>query len=322
MAQNTRRGTPRETVDHTEVMMELASHVTDLSQRFKELEAIQSEIPADIQEQLANYQQQLNALDEQMSALKRSTAGTKDYEIAMENAVAAMNAMAGIATELPAAIQKQHEGLQGQYEALKKSVAGIVQPLVSLSTILRTVLELVEGPLSLSNDAVERLSVSVEKRLSPSIQRQLNETMDRSFRRYEQSFKKMVGDGVAGLAGERERLEAATASTASEIDRWDARLDDHTGLIGRVVLLAAVMAVGVIVVAGGLWMVGSMLGITVAVPEMWERAFSAATWWSALGWALGALTLTAATIGAVAWVAFSVAKRLKSLPKGAAASYP
>jgi methyl-accepting chemotaxis protein len=165
MAQNTRRGTPRETVDHTEVMMELASHVTDLSQRFKELEAIQSEIPAGIQEQLANYQQQLNALDEQMSALKRSTAGTRDYEIAMENAVAAMNAMAGIATELPVAIQKQHEGLQGQYEALKKSVAGIVQPLVSLSTILRTVLELVEGPLSLSNDAVERLSVSVEKRL-------------------------------------------------------------------------------------------------------------------------------------------------------------
>ena len=68
MAQNTRKGTLRETIDHTEVMMELASYVTDLSQRFKELEAIQSEIPADVQEQLANYQQQLNALDEQMSA--------------------------------------------------------------------------------------------------------------------------------------------------------------------------------------------------------------------------------------------------------------
>lgn len=290
--------------------MELASHVTDLSRRFQELEAIQSVIPADVQEQLAKYQQQLNALDVQMSALKRSTVGTKDYEIAMENAVTAMNAMAGIATELPVAIQNQHEGLQGQYEALKKSVAGIVQPLVSLSTILKTVLELVEGPLSLGNDAVARLNVSVEKRLSPSIQRKLNETMDLSFRRYEQSFNKMVGDGVAGLAGERERLEAATASTASEIDRWDARLDDHTGLIGRVVLLAAVMAVGVIVVAGGLWAVGAMFGITVAVPEMWDRAFSAATWWGGLGLALGALTLTAATLGAIAWVVFSVAKRL------------
>lgn len=180
---------------------------------------------------------------------------------------------------------------------------------MAISTILKTFLALVEGPLSLSNDAVERLSTSVEKRLSPSIQRQLNETMDRSYSRYEQSFKKMVDDGVAGLAGERERLEAATANTASEIDRWDARLDNHTGSIGRVVLLAAVLAVGVIVVAGGLWMVDSMLGITVAVPEMWARAWSAATWWGGLGWALSAISLTVATVGAIAWVAFEAAKR-------------
>lgn len=249
------------------------------------------------------YQSQLTDLDKQMQSLKRSTVGTVEYEKAMAQATNSMKSMAEIAAALPAAIQRQHEGLQ-------KSVTGIVAPLTSMGELLATVVELVEGPLSLSDDAVERLSVSVERRLSLMILKQVKTTMNQAFSRYERSFKAMVDRGVEGIARARERLELATKHTVKEVDRLDDRLNDRTVSVVSLVLLVAVIAVGVIVVAGGLWMGASLLGVTAGVPAMWSRAWAAETFWGGLGWALGALTLTTATIGAVAWVAFSVAKRL------------
>ncbi|MCS4491544.1 hypothetical protein [Corynebacterium sp. ES2715-CONJ3] len=64
----------------------------------------------------------------------------------------------------------------------------------------------------------------------------------------------------------------------SEVDRLDERLNDHTVGVVSLVNLVAVIAVRVIVGAGGLWIGSSLLGITVAVPEMWERAWSAKAW--------------------------------------------
>lgn len=124
--------------------------------------------------------------------------------------------------------------------------------------------------------------------------------MNPAFERYEQSFKEMVDGGVEGVAHERKRLEAATQHTVKEVDRLDGRLNDRTVGVVSLVLLVAVIAVGVIVVAGGLWLGASLLGIPVALPEMWARAWAADTWWSAVGWAMGAVTLMAMTISAIA----------------------
>src|SRR5699024_4478736 len=118
-------------------------------------------------------------------------------------------------------------------------------------------------------DAVERLSVSVEKRLSPMVLEQVETTMNQAFSHYERSFKEMVDGGVEGVARERKRLESATDHTVKEVDRLDERLEDRTVGVVSVVLLVTVLGVGVIVVAGGLWMGASLLGIPAAVPEMW-----------------------------------------------------
>lgn len=133
--------------------------------------------------------------------------------------------------------------------------------------------------------------------------------MNQSFSRYERSFQAMVNDGVDGVARERERLEAATKRTVKEIDRLDDRLNDRTVSVVSLVLLVAVIAVGVIVVAGGLWMGASLLGVTASVPAMWARAWAAETFWGGLGWALGAVTLMAVTIGAIAAAAVWVGRR-------------
>lgn len=125
-------------------------------------------------------------------------------------------------------------------------------------------------------------------------------TLNHVFSGYELAFKKMVNGGVDGIARERERLEAATEHTVTEVDRLDDRLHDRTIGVVSLVLLIAVTAVGVIVVAGGLWMGTSLLGISAAVPEMWERAWAAKTWWSGLAWGLGAVTLMLTMITAIA----------------------
>lgn len=104
-------------------------------------------------------------------------------------------------------------------------------------------------------------------------------------------------------------MESATKHTVKEVDRLNDRLNDRTVGVVSLVLLVSVIAVGVIVVAGGLWMGASLLGIPVAVPEMWSRAWSAHTWWAGLGWALGAVSLIGVTIAAVAAAAVWVGKR-------------
>ncbi|MBM0261359.1 hypothetical protein [Corynebacterium macginleyi] len=76
-----------------------------------------------------------------------------------------------------------------------------------------------------------------------------------------------------------------------EVDRIDERLEDRTVGVASIVLLVTVLFVGVIVVACGLWMGASLLDIPAAVPEMWSRAWSADTWWSGVGWTLGAVSL-------------------------------
>lgn len=133
--------------------------------------------------------------------------------------------------------------------------------------------------------------------------------MNQAFSRYERSFKEMVDGGVEGVARERKRLESATDHTVKEVDRLDERLEDRTVGVVSVVLLVTVLGVGVIVVAGGLWMGASMLGIPAAVPEMWARAWSADTWWSGVGWALAAVVLMGVTIVAIAATAVWVGKR-------------
>lgn len=133
--------------------------------------------------------------------------------------------------------------------------------------------------------------------------------MNQAFSRYERSFKGMVDGGVKGVARERERLESATAHTVKEVDRLDERLEDRTVGVVSVVLLVTVLGVGVIAVAGGLWMGASLLGIPAAVPEMWARAWSADTWWAGVGWALGAVTIMGVTVAAIVAVAVWVGKR-------------
>lgn len=292
----------RQRTDSTELLNKLASQLTALTKQVEDVKALPVGMPEDVELHLASYQKQLTDLNKRMESLQRSTVGTKEYETAMAQATASMKSMAEIAAALPVAIQRQHEGLQ-------KSVTGIVAPLTSMGDLLKTVLELVEGPLSLSDDAVERLSVSVEKRLSPMVLDHLKTTMDRTFSRYERSFKKMVDDGVEGVARERKRLETATAHTVTEVDRLDERLEDRTVSVVSIVLLVTVLGVGVIVVAGGLWMGASLLGIPAAVPEMWSRAWAADTWWSGVGWALGAVVLMCVTIAAIAAAAVWVGRR-------------
>lgn len=133
--------------------------------------------------------------------------------------------------------------------------------------------------------------------------------MNQSFSRYKGSFQAMVNDGVDGVARERKRLESATKRTVKEVDRLDDRLNDRTVSVVSLVLLVAVIAVGVIVVAGGLWMGASLLGVTASVPAMWARAWAAETFWGGLGWALGAVSLMAVTVGAIAAAAVWVGKR-------------
>lgn len=298
MAQNTRRTK----ADNAELLSKMALELKTVKVTVEELKAMPTGIPDDLDKQLKTYQQQLRDLDKQMQSLKRSTVGTVEYEQAMAQATNSMKSMAEIAAALPVAIQRQHEGLQ-------KSVTGVVAPLTSMGELLATVVELVEGPLSLSDDAIERLSVSVERRLSPMVLKQVKTTMNQAFSRYERSFKAMVDRGVEGVARERQRLETVTEETAGEVDRLDDRLRDRTVGVVSLTLLVAVVAVGVMVVAGGLWMGASLLGIPVAVPEMWSRAWSADTWWSGVGWAMGAVTLMSVTIAAVAAAAAWVGKR-------------
>lgn len=298
MAMNTRRSS----TDNSELLSKLASEMKALSKSVEELKSTPTGVPENLTEQLQTYQKRLSDLNDQMTALKRSTVGTVEYEKAMIQATDSMESMAGVAAALPVAIQRQHESLQN-------SVTGIVKPLKSMGELLTTVLELVEGPLSLSHEAVERLSVNVEKRLSPMVLEQVTTTMNQTFSRYAHSFNVMVDDGVKGIALERARLETATKDTVKEVDRLDDRLNDRTVGVVSLVLLVTVMAVGVIVVAGGLWMGTSLLGIPAGVSEMWARAWAARTWWGGVGWALGAVSLMLVTIAAVAATAVWVSKR-------------
>ncbi|MCS4491545.1 hypothetical protein [Corynebacterium sp. ES2715-CONJ3] len=132
-------------------------------------------------------------MKKQMDALRHSTVGTVEYKEAMAQAVNSMKAMAEIATALRAVILEQHEGLQ-------KSVTGIVRPLESMGKLIKVVLELVERPLSLSDDAIERLSDSIDKRLNPMVLDLVETKLNQTFIIYERSIKEMVDSGVEEVA--------------------------------------------------------------------------------------------------------------------------
>lgn len=315
MAQNRRRKTR---LDNAEAMNELSrtvkTHEDVISGLRQTIEEIQQSIGEsddspmasqvqNLSEQLETYETRLTELDGHMQTLQRSTVGTKEYEKAMAQATESMKAMSEIAASLPVAIQRQ-------YEALRTAVAEIVSPLEVMGGLLETVVEMVEGPLSLSDDAIERLSACTEKRLSPSINQTVREVTDQTFRRYEDSFQKMIDDSLSRMAGERERLDSSVSRALGEIDRVDNRLKARTVNVASVVLLVAVVAIGVVVVSGGLWMASSMLGLTVALPTLWERTFSADSFWAGLGWGFGAVGLTAAVVVAVWAAGVYVGKRL------------
>lgn len=315
MAQNRRRKTR---LDNAEAMNELSrtvkTHEDVISGLRQTIEEIQQSIGEsddspmasqvqNLSEQLETYETRLTELDGHMQTLQRSTVGTKEYEKAMAQATESMKAMSEIAASLPVAIQRQ-------YEALRTAVSEIVSPLEVMGGLLETVVEMVEGPLSLSDDAIERLSACVEKRLSPSVNQTVRKVTGQTFSRYEDSFQKMIDDGISRMAGERERLDSSVSRALGEIDRVDNRLKARTVNVASVVLLVAVVAIGVVVVSGGLWMASSMLGLTVALPTLWERTFSADSFWVGLGWGFSAVALTAVVVSAVWAAAYYVGKRL------------
>ena len=116
---------------------------------------------------------------------------------------------------------------------LTSAVESLKTPLQSMAQLLMVVVEMVEGPLSLSDDAVARLSVSVEKRLnaqlSGQLRTQLREMVDWNFRELTPELQRTVSDGLECLEGrqralarEREEWDKTIQALARERERFDA----------------------------------------------------------------------------------------------------
>lgn len=311
MAQNTRRSTVS-APDQTQKILKVISRIQQDLARFSETLETKATTAETQELQLTteSLTQGLVRLDSQLNALAKSKVGTAEHQRSLDRAAQALQQVGLIAAEMPELIDAENRHLTSAVESLKT-------PLLSMAQLLAVVVEMVEGPLSLSDDAVARLSVSVEKRLnaqlSGQLRTQLRELVDSSFKKLTPEFERTAERGVEALECEREAIAREREAIAREREALSAleeRLRDRTLHVFSITLLAAVTAVGVIVVAGALWMGSSLLGITVAVPEMWSRAWAADTWWAGLGWALGAFGMTVATVLGIGWVATRTARHL------------
>lgn len=241
---------------------------------------------------LTNLNSWLTDLDGQVVVLKNTTVGTAEYDQAVKKVVGLMTQVAETAAQLPVTIQNQKASLES-------GAADIVKSVTSMGTLLQTVVELVEGPLSLSDDAVERLGDCIEKRLTPMVNKKLETTMNQSFSRYEDSFQRMIDDGVERLAAERELLDASTRKAAETADRIDKRLKARITGVASLLLFAAALCLAVVIVSGVFGLAVSIFGLDLALPEIWQRTHDADSWQGHLGWGTLGVAVLAGVCAAI-----------------------
>lgn len=245
---------------------------------------------------LADMEPWLKNLDTQLNVLKNTTVGTEEYNAAVKQTVAVITKVAEAAAQLPVAIQNQKQ-------SLTSGAAEIAKSLTSLGTLVQAVLEASEGPMSLSDSAVERLTDCIEKRLKPMVDQRLKTTMNQSFSRYEDSFQSMIDDGVERLAQERERLDVSIQEAAKTADLIDKRLKAGAVNVAGLLLFAATLCLAVVVVFGVFGMTISVFGLDLALPEIWQRTHDAESWKGHLGWGLLGVAVLAGLFGAIWFVA-------------------
>lgn len=245
---------------------------------------------------LGDMQTWLTNLDGQLKVLKNTTVGTEEYNEAVKQTVAVMTKVAEAAAQLPVAIQNQKQ-------SLTNGAADIAESLTSLGTLVQAVLEASEGPMSLSDSAVESLTDCIERRLTPMVDQRLETTMNQSFSRYEDSFQSMIDDGIERLALERERLDASTREAAKTADRIDKRLKAGAVNVAGLLMFAATLCLAVVVVSGVFGMTVSVFGLDLALPELWQRTHDADSWKGHLGWGALGVAVLAGLCGAIWFVA-------------------
>lgn len=123
--------------------------------------------------------------------------------------------------------------------------------------------------------------------------------MNRSFSRYEDSFQRMVDDGVERLAQERELLDASTRKAEETADRIDQRLKSRLAGAASLLLFAAALCLAVVVVSGVFGLAVSVFGLDLALPEIWQRTHDAESWKGHLGWGLLGVAVLAGLFGAI-----------------------
>lgn len=135
------------------------------------------------------------------------------------------------------------------------------------------------------------------------VDKKLETTMNRSFSRYEDSFQRMIDDGVERLAQERERLDASTREAAKTADRIDKRLKAGAVNVAGLLLFAAALCLAVVIVSGVFGLAVSIFGLDLALPEIWQRTHDAESWKGHLGWGTLGVVVLAGLCGAIWFVA-------------------
>lgn len=123
--------------------------------------------------------------------------------------------------------------------------------------------------------------------------------MNRSFSRYEDSFQRMVDDGVERLAAERELLDASTRKAEETADRIDQRLKSRLAGAASLLLFAAALCLAVVVVSGVFGLAVSVFGLDLALPEIWQRTRDADSWKGHLGWGTLGVAVLAGVCAAI-----------------------
>lgn len=319
MPQNKRRN-PEPSSPHAELLSQVRKMTSQLSALEKSwterLQNVESELTSlektstgSLQEQkvaIADLLKRLSEVRSQLTTLQTSTVGTVEYQRAIDDAVAAMESTASIATQLPGAIQTQSAQLTGVMQNLQQTTSEITSHLKNLAAILSTVLELVQGPLRLSDESVKQLSENIQTSLRPIILKDVRETLSRTFSDYEQEFRAISDTAVRDM----ERLLEAQRAESARMDAVDRRITRGLQIVASFVLLAVVIGAGSVIVLGGAQGLSAVSGLPTLMPHLWAHVIGADSWYATLGWSVLAVGALAVIVGLILGVTYAVWRRI------------
>lgn len=279
--------------DTSEMMNMLVSQIKSIKDTQQELSSRPVTVPKWVSTGLEDLQTRMGASEGQLKSLQSTTVGTREYQKTIDELTSNLAAMAAITTQLPTAIDAQRNQVSGLVE-------GLVEPLTSMGTLLRAVLELVEGPLSLSDEAINRLTDLLVKRLNPQMNDLLATTVNSGFDSFASQLGDIVDRGVDRLVAEREALEAATNAAVAEMEARRAfensTLERVWGLLGVV----GVIMLGFAVAGGGVWAVMTSFGFPDGSRYIWSQFVNARGVWPRVGWGLCGVGFVGVVMGVVA----------------------